>query len=117
MVARLAGDLVGHRRHHDVAFTGIGPSPDQRGVAFADAGVAHGVAFHAVGEEVPVLEVEADLGKGHPRSATPPWEVRQRSQTPRGPPERAVIWTSGPGIPDPRGLLVGEWAERWEREG
>ena len=64
MVARLAGDLVGYRRHHDVAFTGIGPSPDQRGVAFADAGVAHGVAFHAVGEEVPVLEVEASLGKG-----------------------------------------------------
>jgi hypothetical protein len=51
--ARLAGDLVGYRRHHDVAFTGIGLSPDQQGVAFADAGVAHGVVFHAVGEEVP----------------------------------------------------------------
>jgi hypothetical protein len=53
--SRLAGDLVGDRRDHDVSFAGIGLSPGQQGVAFADAGVAHGVAFHAVGEVVPVL--------------------------------------------------------------
>lgn len=60
--------------------------PDQQDVAFTDGGVAHGVAAHAVGEEIPVLEAEAGLGKGildrlHCRGA-----VRQRSRTPTGPP-------------------------------
>src|SRR5829696_3973618 len=48
---------------HDVAFAGVGLSPDQQDVTYAHACVAHGVAFHAVGEVVPVLEVEASLGK------------------------------------------------------
>ena len=56
--------LVGYRRDHDVAFAGVGLSPDQEDVTCAHACVAHGIAFHAVGEVVPVLEVEASLGKG-----------------------------------------------------
>jgi hypothetical protein len=56
----------GYRRDHDVAF--------------ADAGVAHGVAFHAVGEVVPVLPGRSILYRRHRRGRSGgDRELRQRS--------------------------------------
>jgi hypothetical protein len=58
--------------------------------------VAHGVAFHAVGEVVPVLEVEASLGQERSRSAAQRWEGQRRPQTPSGPRGRVAFGLSFP---------------------